>query len=120
MLCCCLLVALQASFRELWAPLLSLAELWSRAREAPLSAAAAQLYCDLFVVFESSLERQQVLQALHSHLGSGVAAEQDVALQVSTAGGTVDSLLLGVPSRHFQLGRCPACWFGASAQLLAG
>eukprot|EP00775_Hariotina_reticulata_P013726 gene13726-13848_t len=71
----------QASFRELWRPLLSLAEGWSRSRDAPLATAAAQLYVDLFVVFESSLEHQQVLQALHGHLGSGVMGEQDAALQ---------------------------------------
>jgi len=84
LLLACLLVVIlwQASFRELWRPLLALAEGWSRSKEAPLSNAAARLYVDLFVVFESALEHQQVLQALHSHLGSGVMTEQDVALQV--------------------------------------
>ncbi|KAF6266710.1 Fanconi anaemia protein FancD2 nuclease-domain-containing protein [Scenedesmus sp. NREL 46B-D3] len=53
----------------------------SRAREATLTAAAAQLYLDLFVGSAGTLERQQVLQALHGHLGSGVAGEQDAALQ---------------------------------------
>lgn len=42
-----------------------------------------QLYVDLFVGVDATLERQQVLQALHGHLGSGMAGEQDVALQVS-------------------------------------
>lgn len=76
----------QAVFREVWPSLLALAEGWSRAREPPLAAAAWQLYADLFVVFESNLERQQVLQALHGHLGSGMGGEQDAALQV---GGTL-------------------------------
>jgi hypothetical protein len=81
---------LQASFHELVPSLLALAESWARAREATLTGAAAQLYVDLFVGSGGSLERQQVLQALHGHLGSGVAGEQDAALQV---GWTVDILL---------------------------
>jgi hypothetical protein len=40
------------------------------------------LYVSLFVVFDASLERQQVLHALHGHLGSGVSGQQDVALKV--------------------------------------
>jgi hypothetical protein len=72
----------QASFQELVPSLLALAESWARAREATLTAAAAQLYVDLFVGSAGTLERQQVLQALHGHLGSGVAGEQDAALQV--------------------------------------
>jgi hypothetical protein len=73
---------MQASFQELVPSLLALAESWARAREATLTAAAAQLYVDLFVGAAGTLERQQVLQALHGHLGSGVAGEQDAALQV--------------------------------------
>jgi hypothetical protein len=76
---------LQACYRDqLWNSLLSLASTWCGARDAPVSAAAAALYVSLFVVFEASLERQQVLHALHGHLGSGVAGQQDVALQVGT------------------------------------
>eukprot|EP00878_Enallax_costatus_P024090 GHUV01025681.1.p1 GENE.GHUV01025681.1~~GHUV01025681.1.p1 ORF type:complete len:600 (+),score=218.23 GHUV01025681.1:550-2349(+) len=71
----------QASYRDLWPSLLSLAEFWSRARETPLTTASVHLYVDLFVGVDSSQERQQVLQTLHGHLGSGVAGEQDVALQ---------------------------------------
>jgi hypothetical protein len=73
----------QACFRHhLWSSLLSLASTWSGAREAPVAAAASTLYVALFVVFDSSLERQQVLHALHGHLGSGVSGKQDVALKV--------------------------------------
>jgi hypothetical protein len=74
---------LQACYRDqLWGSLLSLASTWCGAREAAVTAAAAGLYVSLFVVFEAPLERQQVLHALHGHLGSGVAGQQDVALQV--------------------------------------
>jgi hypothetical protein len=78
---------MQASFQELVPSLLALAESWARAREATLTAAAAQLYVDLFVGSAGTLERQQVLQALHGHLGSGVAGEQDAALQVGLSMG---------------------------------
>jgi hypothetical protein len=73
----------QACFRHhLWSSLLSLASAWCGAHEGAVTAAAAALYVSLFVVFESSLERQQVLHALHGHLGSGVSGQQDVALKV--------------------------------------
>lgn len=51
-----------------------------------MSAAASGLYVALFVAFEGPLERQQVLHALHGHLGSGVSAQQDVALKVGMIG----------------------------------
>jgi len=55
---------------------------WCSAREAPVAAVSAALYVQLFVVFDTALERQQVLHALHGHLGCGMHAQQDVALQV--------------------------------------
>ena len=74
---------MQACFRDqLWSSLLALASTWCGSRESPLTAAASALYVALFVMFEVSLERQQVLHALHEHLGSGAAGQQDVALQV--------------------------------------
>lgn len=74
---------IQACYRDqLWSSLLSLASTWCAAREAKVAAAASALYVQLFVVFEAALERQQVLHALHEHLGSGVSGQQDVALQV--------------------------------------
>lgn len=76
------MLCMQAAFHELVPSLLALAESWARAREPTLTAAAAHLYVHLFVGSGGSLERQQVLQALHGHLGSGVAGEQDAALQV--------------------------------------
>lgn len=89
----------QACYRDqLWSSLLSLASTWCGAREAPVSAAAAALYVSLFVVFEASLERQQVLHALHGHLGSGVAGQQDVALQVGTATNTAGNSHFMCPS----------------------
>ncbi|GBF89136.1 hypothetical protein Rsub_01853 [Raphidocelis subcapitata] len=67
--------------QDLWQPLSALAALWARAREAPLRAAAAQLYRCLFACVDSTPHRQEVLQALHGHLGSGQPAEEDVALE---------------------------------------
>lgn len=73
----------QACYRDqLWNSLLSLASSWCSVREAPVTAAASALYVTLFVVFDAALERQQVLHALHGHLGSGVSGQQNAALQV--------------------------------------
>lgn len=80
---------LQACFREqLWGSLLSLAGSFSSAREAPVAGASSALYVALFAGFDAPLERQQVLHALHGHLGSGVSGQQDVALQVRLEGGS--------------------------------
>ena len=79
---CAAICVRQPSLRELWPSLLALAESWSRAREPPLVAAASCLYVEMFVGGDGALERQQVLQALHGHLGSCMAGEQDAALQV--------------------------------------
>jgi DNA-binding transcriptional regulator YbjK len=68
--------------RDCWRALLSLAEQWACAKQKQLTDAAAHLYVLLFVEFDSSVSRQEVLQALHGHLGSGVKGEEDVALQV--------------------------------------
>lgn len=73
----------QACYRDqLWPSLLALAEAWSAAREGAVAAAAEALYEQLFVAFDAAWERQQVLHALHGHLGSGQPCQQDVALQV--------------------------------------
>jgi len=72
----------QAIAQDLWQPLTALAALWSRAKEPPIRAAAALLYRCLFVGVDSTPHRQEVLQALHGHLGSGQAQEEDVALEV--------------------------------------
>jgi hypothetical protein len=44
------------------------------------------LYVLLFVEFDGSGMRQQLLQELHGHLGSGLTAKEDVALQVRGPG----------------------------------
>ncbi|WIA09029.1 hypothetical protein OEZ85_008443 [Tetradesmus obliquus] len=90
----------QAAFHELVPSLLALAESWARAREPTLTAAAAHLYVHLFVGSGGSLERQQVLQALHGHLGSGVAGEQDAALQALSALAAAHRPLLGQYSSY--------------------
>ncbi|KAI8476445.1 MAG: Fanconi anaemia protein FancD2 nuclease-domain-containing protein [Monoraphidium minutum] len=71
----------QAVAQDLWQPLAALAAAWSRAREAPLRGSAGQLYRCLFVGVDSTPHRQEVLQALHGHLGSGQQLEEDVALE---------------------------------------
>lgn len=85
-LCHCAAAAewLQACYRscQLWPALLGLAEAWSSTRDAAVVAAAVALYVQLFVSFEAPLERQEVLHSLHARLGSGVASQQDNALQV--------------------------------------
>ncbi|KIZ01502.1 hypothetical protein MNEG_6459 [Monoraphidium neglectum] len=71
----------QAVVQDLWQPFLGLAAAWSRAKEPQLRVAAGQLYRCLFVRVDSTPHRQEVLQALHGHLGSGQQQEEDVALE---------------------------------------
>jgi hypothetical protein len=54
--------AQQAVAQDLWQPFSALAAQWSRAREAPIRKAAAQLYRCLFVGVDSTAHRQEVLQ----------------------------------------------------------
>lgn len=82
----------QATLKHLWGPLMALTERLTRAKEAQLGMIAGQLYVLLFVLFDSSLHRQQVLQALQGHLGSGQKAEEDVALQVGCGAGSAASM----------------------------
>lgn len=82
---------LQDALSELWQTLLNVAERLARFKEAPLTSAAAGLYVLLFVAFGGGsvnvggggCRRQEVLQALHTHLGSGQKEEVAAALKVS-------------------------------------
>ncbi|GIM07084.1 hypothetical protein Vretimale_11313, partial [Volvox reticuliferus] len=74
-----------AALREMWSPAMSLAATLAASKPSggPLAAAAARLYAVMFAAMggqEDSLQRIEVLHALHSHLGSGVAEEVDTAL----------------------------------------
>ena len=75
----------EAVVLDLWQPLCGLAAAWARAKEAPARAAAARLYRALFVGAGGGAQRQEVLQALHGHLGSGQAREEDCALDALLA-----------------------------------
>lgn len=68
--------------QDCWPTLLSIAASWAASKHPALAAAAVHLCVLLFVEFEGSGLRQQLLQELHGHLGSGLTAKEDVALQV--------------------------------------
>ncbi|PRW44427.1 Fanconi anemia group D2-like protein [Chlorella sorokiniana] len=72
----------EAGMLEFFAQLLSLAQQLLRHAAEPVQAAGAQLYCLLFKHFTAAYNQQEVLRALHSHLGAQVAAETSAALQV--------------------------------------
>ncbi|KAL4428110.1 hypothetical protein ABPG75_002199 [Micractinium tetrahymenae] len=65
--------------------LLSLAQLLLRHGKEPVREAGAELYCCLFQQFTPHYNQQEVLRALHSHLGAQVPAETSAALGVLVA-----------------------------------
>ncbi len=76
------LLLVQGALRQVWTPLKALTERLARSKEEALWGAAAQLYSLLFVCFDENVQRQEVLHALHGHLGSGSRQEVAGALQV--------------------------------------
>ncbi len=67
-----------AHFREL----LALADLLLRQAAAACSRLGASLYAELFLAMPEPFQRQEVVGALCTHIGSGVASEVDAALSV--------------------------------------
>ena len=62
--------------------LLSLARLLVHAAAQPVQATGAALYCTMFTHFTDAYFQQEVLRALHSHLGAHVGSEATSALGV--------------------------------------
>lgn len=76
---------LQEALCEQWQTLLVVAERLARHKEPAVTSVAAGLYVALFVTFDeggSNAKRQEILQALHGHLGSGQKEEVTTALRV--------------------------------------
>ncbi|GLI59881.1 hypothetical protein VaNZ11_001796, partial [Volvox africanus] len=74
-----------AALREMWSAAMSLSATLASSNPSggPLATASARLYAVMFTAMsgqEDSLQRIEVLHALHSHLGSGVREEVDTAL----------------------------------------
>ncbi|GIL52988.1 hypothetical protein Vafri_8562, partial [Volvox africanus] len=74
-----------AALREMWSAAMSLSATLASSKPSggPLATASARLYSVMFTAMsgqEESLQRIEVLHALHSHLGSGVPEEVDTAL----------------------------------------
>lgn len=67
---------------EFFPQLLSLAQQLLRHGAEAVAAAGGELYCLLFKHFSAAYNQQEVLRALHSHLGAQVAAEASAALDV--------------------------------------
>ncbi|KAL4858754.1 Fanconi anemia group D2 protein [Chlorella vulgaris] len=62
--------------------LLSLSQQLLRSKATAVQQAGVQLYCCMFARFTESYNQQEVLRALHSHLGVQEAAERSAALGV--------------------------------------
>jgi Fanconi anemia group D2 protein len=62
--------------------LLSLSQQLLRSKATAVQQAGVQLYCCMFARFTDSYNQQEVLRALHSHLGVQEAAERSAALGV--------------------------------------
>lgn len=67
---------------EFFPQLLSLAQQLLRNTSVPVQGTGVELFCCLFQHFTESYNQQEVLRALHSHLGAQVPAETTAALQV--------------------------------------
>lgn len=71
---------------EVWQQLLALAgSLAAGGANERLAAASSHLYARLFATFEGPLQRQELLAALHVHMGSGVEREVSIALAALAA-----------------------------------